>query len=215
MKVSILNETYVPGTWQRVLVEISNLDETTRESLKSRISEISDALHGRHGYKRFNFLAAYLLEMSMIATAIGLACTSSMLLHLIATLFLAVALQPALKVTSGLMLGVRYSYAYLWHFEPRFKMMYGDYIACPRWRRLIFQFSGCVGTPFAMVIGMTLLQDAFFLFWLCALGLVAFSLMQLAAFIAAIMGVERVGSMMLRHLTTPAMLAFELRKTQN
>ena len=35
-----------------------------------------------------------------------------------------------LIVTAGLALGVRYNYAYLWYFEPRFTMKYGDYLAC-------------------------------------------------------------------------------------
>ena len=63
-----------------------------------------------------------------------------------------------------------------------------------------------------MAIGMILLQDSFYLFWLCTSGLVAFSLMQLIAFVAAVLGVRRIGPMALRHLTTPAMLGFELRQ---
>ena len=157
-------------------------------------------------------MPAYLIELSLIATAILLSSASSLSLRLLATFLFAVTLQPALKVTAGLVLGVRYSYAYLWYFEPRFKMKSGDYLACPTRRRLIFQFAGSVGTPVAMTIGMILLQDSFYLFWLCTAGLVAFSLMQLIAFVVAVLGVRRIGHMALTHLTIPAMLGFEFRQ---
>ena len=57
-----------------------------------------------------------------------------------------------------------------------------------------------------------LLQDSFYLFWLCTAGLVAFSLMQLIAFVVAVLGVRRIGHMALTHLTIPAMLGFEFRQ---
>ena len=71
---------------------------------------------------------------------------------------------------------------------------------------------GSVGTPLAMLIGMSLLRDVSYLFWPCFAGFIAFTLMQLAAFLAALKGIRRVGPFTLRYLTTPAMLGFELKQ---
>jgi hypothetical protein len=59
------------------------------------------------------------------------------------------SLQPLLKVSVGMALGIRYEYAYLLGIEPRFKMRYGTYLAAPRWARIVLHLSGCVGSPLA------------------------------------------------------------------
>ena len=176
------------------------------------MTEVSDLLHGRHGHAKFPYLPVYLTQLVVIALATGLAFLNSPLINSLATFLLALTLQPAIKVTAGLILGIRYSYAYLWYFEPRFKMKYGYYLCCPASRRIAFQLIGSVGTPLAMLIGMYLLKDVSYLFWPCFVGFIVFTLMQIVAFIGALIDVRRVGPFPLRHLTTPAMLGFELKQ---
>ncbi len=210
---AIKDGTYSAGTWQNMVEKISRQDIQTRRSLREHVTEVSDLLHGRHGHISFSFLTVYLTGLSIIAVAAGLSFFNSALANALATLLFALTLQPVIKVTAGLLLGIRYSYAYLWHSEPRFKMRYGHYLSCPPWRRIMFQLTGSVGTPLAMLIGMYLLKDVSYLFWLCVLGLITFTLAQLLAFIAALIGIRRIGPFTLRHLTTPAMLGFEIKQT--
>jgi len=212
METSITSGTYKPGIWQKLVKEISSQDISTRQSLRGRVTEVSDLLHERHGHAKFPFPSVYLIQLAVIALASGLSFLNTPLIGSLATFLLALTLQPAIKATAGLVLGIRYSYAYLWYFEPRFKMQYGYYLCCPAWRRITFQFIGSIGTPLAMLIGMHLLKDISYLFWACFVGFIAFTLMQLAAFIAALADVRRIGPFTLRHLTTPAMLGFELKQ---
>ena len=119
-----------------------------------------------------------------------------------------------MKVTTGLAVGLRYSYAYLWYFEPRFKMAYGRYLLLSDTRRRLVQLSGCFGTPLALTVGAFALSDVTWISWLAALGAAVTALMQIAAFVAVYMGVTRVGPFLLTTLTTPATLAAELRSSR-
>lgn len=212
IRTAIDDGSYRAGAWQKLLRELDVLDQQTRHSLRDEVSEVSNALHARHNHLKAAFWPIYLLELILLVTAAWLTSTDQLYAMLLAIFLLALTLQPTIKVTTGLLLGVRYSYAYLWYFEPRFKMRYGDYAACARWRRVLLNLMGSIGTPLAMGIGMSMLQDNSYLYWLCAAGLIGFSLMQLVAFFAALAGLKRVGPMTLRHLTTPATLGFELRQ---
>ena len=209
---SISEGSYRIGDWQTLLRDIEASDIGVRSKLREDITMVSAALHSRHNYPTAPFLPIYIVELAILVGATAITIYDSLIPNLLATLLLAVTLQPTLKVTTGLILGVRYSHAYLWYFEPRFKMKYGDYVSRPTWQRLLINFVGSVGTPLAMIIGLKLLAENAYLFWVCAMGLIAFSMMQIVAFSAALAGITRLGPFTLRHLTTPAMLGFEIRE---
>ena len=69
------------------------------------------------------------------------------------TVLLALTGQPLVKVTLGLLLGVRYAYAYLWYVEPRFKIRYSTYIALTPRRRVLLNLTGSIGTPLVLAAG--------------------------------------------------------------
>src|SRR5947209_3637448 len=71
----------------------------------------------------------------------------SNLLALVAAAIWTMTFQPLLKIAVGYLLGVEYEYAYLYGVEPRFKMRFGDYIAAPRWARIVLHLSGTLGSP--------------------------------------------------------------------
>ena len=89
---SIAEGKYKTGTWQQMLTDLIAQDRATRRALKSVISNVSDALHKRHGYRCFDFMPAYLIELSLIAAAILLSSASSLPLSLLATFLFAVTL---------------------------------------------------------------------------------------------------------------------------
>jgi hypothetical protein len=131
-------------------------------------------------------------------------------LRIIAVIALALCLQPGIKLLVGILLGIRYSYVYLWFFEPRFKMSYGTYLATPTWARVLFQFFGSIGTPIALCLGYILLADVPWLSNLSLLGCFIATFMQIGAFIAYWLGIRGVGPFALSTLTTPATLAKEV-----
>ncbi len=124
---------------------------------------------------------------------------------------LVLAMQPLIKVVTGLLLGVRYSHAYMWYFEPRFKMAYGTYMTREPWQKIIFQFAGSIGTPLAFFMGIWIYEDNTIFRLLCLAGFLAALGMQVGAFVAAWYGVKKVGPFLLASLTTPATLAVEMR----
>lgn len=209
---AIADQTYVPGRWQRLLRSLHQLEKSTLDQLAGEISKVSDALHGRNGFLSLGFWPVFIAELAALTLAISLSSSESLILRIISTGLFALTLQPLLKIAAGLTLGVRYSYAYLWYFEPRFKMQYGTYITRATWQRMILHLIGSVGTVLAMYIGMQLLADNTIFYTLCLLGFVGALAMQAGAFIAALAGVKKVGPFVLHQLTTPAMLGFEVRQ---
>ena len=125
---------------------------------------------------------------------------------------LALCLQPLIKISMGIILGVRYSYVYLWYVEPRFKMSFGTYYKLERWQKLVLQLSGSIGTPIALLAGWRVLGDVPLLAFLCLVGALAALLMQVSAFVAVWFGVRKLGPFLLTNLTTPALLAKEWKE---
>jgi hypothetical protein len=198
------------------MTQISQADQPSRSALSKEVTEVSDALHARHGHVKTAFLPVFLIEVCLtLAGLIGLA-SGSFLLKCLGFVALAASLQPVLKVSTGLLLGVRYSYAYLWYFEPRFKMAYGSYILQPSRNRIIIHLVGSTGTPLAFLAGAVSFAETPPLSALCIVGFLGTFAMQAAAYVARRQGIMRIGKFSLSQLTTPAMLAEEVmaaRKT--
>ncbi|MEK9868615.1 MAG: hypothetical protein VW831_02735 [Gammaproteobacteria bacterium] len=185
-------------------------DEVTRYMLCADVTATSNLLHGRHGFMKFPFLPAYAAEVLLAVTGLFCLASSFFTAKCIGFIALAASLQPLIKVSTGLVLGVRYSYAYLWYFEPRFKMAYGTYLLLTRHQRMCLHLAGSVGTPLAFACGYIAFSEYSLLALLCLVGTLGTAAMQVAAFVARLNGVTRVGPFSLSHLTTPAMLAEEM-----
>lgn len=112
----------------------------------------------------------------------------------------------------GYIVGVDYEYAYLYAVEPRFKMRYGDYLAAPRWARVLLHVFGMIGSPLgAWLSAFCLAETAWVatvfcwgLFWLVVV-------INAVSFLAGIVGVKRLGSLRLS-LTSGGMAGNELRE---
>lgn len=203
--------TYRAGGWQRLLSTLRELDKSELAPRSPIISRISNKLNRRHGYPEFPFTMALAAELAVFFISVWLLAQAPILVRLVGVGMLTLCLQPLIKVLTGILLGVRYDHAYLWYFEPRFKMNYGSYLLLGDWQRIGFHIAGSIGTPLALMIGAVALADNDWLAALCILGALVGLLMQVAAFVAAWLGVKRVGPFYLGTLTTPATLALELR----
>ena len=122
--------------------------------LADQASRVSDELHRRRHPLTFSFWRG--LSLELIATVVAVTLLEVGLrgpsggFVLAAAIILTVTLQPLLKIAVGHLLGIRYSYFYIWgHYEPRFKMRYGTYLCAERWRRVLLHLSGTVGSPLA------------------------------------------------------------------
>lgn len=204
---------YQKGMWQGFLRQAETLDVADRQSLASAVSRVSRKLHDRKLYPRAPFGVAILAECVLLAISIYLLGQPGLVAVVAGAAGLALALQPTLKVAAGLLMGVRYEYAFLWYVEPRFKMRYGTYFVLEPAQRIAFHLAGSIGTPLALLIGaIQLLPLNVLLGYLC-LALVAGTLaMQVGAFIAQWIGIKRVAGFQLSTLTSPATAAFEWRR---
>src|SRR5262249_38713708 len=137
----------------------------------------------------------------------------SNLLVIVSAVIWTIAFQPLLKVAVGYLLGVRYQYAYLYGVEPRFKMCFGEYLAQPRYARLLLHLSGTVGSPLGAWLP-TLFVDpslriAVYVCWGLFWSVVA---INVAGFVAVLTGVRaRIGPVSLRDSSGGA-AALELRE---
>jgi hypothetical protein len=75
--------------------------------------------------------------------------------------------------------------------------------------------AGSVGTPIALLVGIFLLDDNFWLQSLCFAGFFGALILQVGAFILVMAGVRTVGTLPLTTLTTPAMLAEVYRSSKS
>ena len=201
--------TYQIGGWQKCLVEIASLDGRASSMLGQDLTRISNKLHRRNRFPEAQAWMGFVFEYLLLVTSFFLMTTESTLLRLISIVLLALCLQPLIKVSAGLLLGVRYAYVYLWYFEPRFKMQFGTYYSLERWKKLALQLSGSIGTPIALLVGWQVLGDEPLLAALCLMAATAALLMQVAAFAAVWVGKKKLGPFLLTNLTTPALLAKE------
>jgi hypothetical protein len=208
---------YRAGPWTRVVNEVRALPIAERRSVAENLSRISRKLHQRSGRTTVSVPAGYLAELGLaIAGAVVLALGTghqSNLLVIVSAVIWTIAFQPLIKVAVGYLLGVRYEYAYLYGFEPRFKMCFGQYLAQPRYARLLLHLSGTIGSPIGAWLP-TLLVDASlrFAIYICWGLFWTVVAINVVGFVAVLTGVRsRIGSIRLRDSSGGA-AALELRE---
>jgi len=211
---SLDNATYRKGDWQQLVNSSWNVDRSVILSVKEDITRVSNKLHQQKGPGKLPFWPGYVFEC--IASFAGILCLFSEypFVKLAGVVMLALGLQPLIKVTTGLLLGVSYAYTYFLNMEPRFKMNYGSYLCLPGVQRVALHLAGGVGTPLAMLMGFFSFRD----YQLISNGLMLLflvvALMQIGAFTAVWMGYPKVAGYLLENLTSPAKAAAELRRHQ-
>ncbi|HXN86303.1 MAG TPA: hypothetical protein VN867_09530 [Candidatus Binataceae bacterium] len=189
---------YRPGPWELVLKDLRALHPDERAELKGEVSRISGKLHRRDGRATLSLTAGLAIEgaLTVIATVLIIVAQQnhSNLLGIIAAAIWVMTFQPLLKIGVGYLLGVEYEYAYLYGAEPRFKMRYGDFIAAPRWARILLHLSGTVGSPLGAWLATICLPNdltiaidvCWVLFWIVVA-------VNVASFLLALGGVRRLG----------------------
>ncbi len=210
---AIADGSYKAGRWQRLIGELEQRRVDERLAIAADVSRVSRALHRRNGFKEIPFAAGYLMEWVLLGVAVLLLEQNNLLAVLGGSVALALCLQPLIKITTGLTLGVRYDYTFLWYIEPRFKMRFGTYLALEPINKVLLHLSGGIGTWVALLIaGVALYPLVDWLGMLALAGALFALLLQVGAFAAEWLGVRRVGPFRLSLLTSPATAAMELRK---
>jgi hypothetical protein len=210
--------TYLPGPWAGFLRDAGRRDRAERKSLTEDVSRISDKLHRRKHPVTVSLRVGLLIELAgmavgLIVLELGLRrpCPGCVL---VAAAILAVTWQPLLKVATGYLLGIRYSYLYMSGVEPRIKMQYGTYLAASRWRRVALHLAGTVGSPLAFwwvaVRATRDLPEVAGICWLLCWILVA---VQIVLFVVVLAGARRGGPLGGAHLSSGGSIARELRPT--
>jgi hypothetical protein len=163
--------------------------------LAEDLSRVSRKLHER-GKRTIAFGTGYLAEVvfaSAGAVVLGLgAHHQSNLLVIVAALIWTMAFQPLIKVGVGHLFGIGYEYAYLFGVEPRFKMRFGDYLAKPRYARMLLHLSGMIGSPLGALLPMLFIDSSmriatyvcWTLFWVV-------TAINIGSFIAMLTGMAR------------------------
>ncbi len=216
IQASLDRGDYRRGEWQRLVAELDALNQTDKAALSDAISKTSVKLHQRNNFPAMPFAMAYGGEWLGLIAACFLLSIDTLITAIVATGLLGLTLQPLIKITTGLLLGLRYEYAFLWYFEPRFKMRYGTYLCLPGGARIVLHLMGSIGTPIALWIGYLAISEH--LVWLgyaSLFGAVIAALMQVGAFLAELVGVRMAGPFRLSQLTSPATAAFELKKMRH
>ena len=149
--------TYLPGPWAGFLRDAGQRDRAERKSLTEDVSRISDKLNRRKHPVTVPLRVGLLIELA--AMAVGLIVLELGLRRpcpgcvLVAAAILTVTWQPLLKVATGYLMGVRYSYLYMSGVEPRIKMQYGTYLAASRWRRVALHLVRHSGVAAGVLVG--------------------------------------------------------------
>jgi len=197
----VASNSYSVGGWTRLTREIRALPDSVREALAPDVSRVSNELHARSHPRRFPLHYALLGEG--LATATGGVLLGFGLSHdhpiavVAAALIWAATFQPLLKMTVGNVLGILHSHAYLeFGIEPRFKMLYGTYLAAPRWARVIFHFSGMFGSPIGAYAVWCAADASSIAPWVTYILAITFwlTLLNIVLFPLRMMGVRRLGS---------------------
>jgi hypothetical protein len=212
IETSLDSGTYRVGDWQKGLKALKGLGQDQILMLSPDLTRISNKLHRRNHFAEAPAWMGFVFEYLLLVMSMLTMTVENTSVRLSSIIFLALCLQPLIKISTGILLGVRYSYVYLWYVEPRFKMRFGTYHQLARWQKLILQLSGSVGTPIALLIGWSVLDDAPLLSMLSLAGALAVALMQVSAFVAVWFGVRKLGPFLLTNLTTPALLAKEWKE---
>lgn len=195
---------YKPGPWAAFLRGARGLAAAERRELAEDVSRVSDKLHGRSPRRKLPVTSALAGELLATAAALALCCwgleQSSAVAVLVAMLLLVGTLQPLVKVGTGLLLGVRYSYAFLMGLEPRFKMRYGSYLAAAPAARVLLHLSGTVGSPLgAWLVGRAAADAGMStVALLCTLVFWPLVLTNVVMAVAALAGRSKLGPVVLR-----------------
>ncbi len=207
---------YRPGPWEALLQDARGLPRQERASLAEDISRVSRELHLRDGRHTLPVGTALVLEgLAALMGAIFLVLAvqrESNLFGILAALVWVASFEPLLKVAVGYAVGIDYEYAYLWGFEPRFKMRYGEFLAAPRWGRIALHVAGMAGSPLGAWLTAICVGDTtwfarmvvWIIFWL----VVAINLVSLGAGLA---GLKRLGRLNLS-LSSGGVAGRELRE---
>lgn len=145
---------YRPGPWARLVADLKNEPQPERRALSADVSRVSRKLHRRAHRRTVPFAAGIALEaIGVIVGGILLSAGvhhGSVIEAVAGAALWVTAFQPLVKVAAGYALGVGYEYAYLYGFEPRFKMRFGEYLAAPRAVRVVLHLAGTVGSPLGL-----------------------------------------------------------------
>lgn len=189
---------YRPGPWNRLLKDARALPREDRQALKEEFSRVSSKLHRRDSKRTLSLTMGVAAEA--VLTVLGgvfivLAIhNQSNAIAIVAAAIWMMTFQPLVKIAVGYLLGVEYEYTYLYGVEPRFKMRYGDYLAAPRWARILLHLSGTIGSPLGVWIAIvclpTDLRIAIDICWAAFWIVVAINVFS---FLAALFGLKELG----------------------
>ncbi len=208
--------SYRPGPWEGLLRDARMLPREERQALKEEITRVSSKLHRRDDRRTISFTTGLVAEAALTVVGgvlIVLAIHNhSNLLAIIAAAIWTMTFQPLVKIAVGYLLGIEYEYAYFYNAEPRFKMRFGDYLATPRWARIVLHLSGMLGSPLGVWLVIvclpTDLRIAIDVSWAIFWIVVA---VNLAGFIVALAGVRKLGPMK-ASASSGGVAALELRE---
>jgi len=195
-----LNEGhYRPGPWERYIRELKRRPAGVRVALCADVNRVSRKLHLRTPRKTISVRAGVTIEIIALAVGAVLLWMSvrelSIVLALVGALLWIATLQPLVKISAAAVFGVGYEYAYLLRGEPRFKMQFGAYVACPRWARVVLHLFGTIGSPLGAWAASRIIRGVLpgtaevvmAAFWI----VVAINVLE---FIAGVAGIRRIAS---------------------
>ncbi len=191
-------QRYHPGPWDRLLKDARMLPREDRAALKEEITRVSSKLHRRNGRRTLSLTTGIIAEAALTVVGgvlIVLAIhNQSNALAIVAAAIWTTTFQPLVKMGVGYLLGVEYEYAYFYHVEPRFKMRFGDYLAAPRWARILLHLAGTVGSPLGVWLVMVCLPgDLRIAIDVCLVIFWIVIAVNVAGFIVAVAGVRKLG----------------------
>jgi hypothetical protein len=132
-------------------------------------------------------------------------------LVVVSSIILTATLQPSIKIATGYILGVRYSYFFLFGFEPRFKMRYGTYLTAEPWHRVLLHLAGTVGSPLAFWWAAARAESVLPGAWATCEALFFFLVsIQVATFLLGLAGTSRLGPLGAVRHTSGGGAAYEL-----
>jgi len=168
--------------------------------LKEDCSRVSNKLHRREGRATLSLSTGIISEAALTVLGGALIILAihnrSNLIGIIAAAIWTMTFQPLLKIAVGRLLAIEYEYAYFHGAEPRFKMRYGDYLAAPRWARIVLHLSGTIGSPLGAWLAMVFLPaDLTIAIDVCRAIFWVVVAVNVAGFIVALAGVRKLGPM--------------------
>jgi hypothetical protein len=207
---------YRPGPWDRALRDARALSREDRGVLKEEVSRISNKLHRRDGRATLAVKVGVIAEVALTILG-GVLIVLAVYNHsnlggILAAVIWMMTFQPLIKIGVGYLLGIKYEYAYLYNLEPRFKMRYGDYLAAPRWARLVLHLSGTIGSPLgAWLVMMCLPADLRIAIDVCRGIFWVVVAVNVVGFIVALAGWRKLGPMK-ASASSGGVAALELRE---